>query len=69
MLAELPLNNARTVKIILNVKRKKYNYKTVIECGKKMSKIFIGSKKTCLGVLDRGNRGKENETGLKKREE
>ena len=26
---------------------------------------FIGLKKTCLGVLDRGDRGKNNETGLK----
>ena len=30
-----------------------------------MSNIFIGLKKTCLGVLDRGDRGKDNETGLK----
>ena len=30
-----------------------------------MSNIFIGLKKTCLGVLDRGERGKDNETGLK----
>jgi len=30
-----------------------------------MSNIFIGLKKTCLGVLDRGERGKYNETGLK----
>ena len=30
-----------------------------------MSKIFIGPKKTCLGVLDRGERDKDNETGLK----
>ena len=30
-----------------------------------MSNIFIGLKKTCLGVLDRGDRDKENETGLK----
>jgi hypothetical protein len=30
-----------------------------------MSKIFIGSKKTCLGVLERGERDKDNETGLK----
>ena len=30
-----------------------------------MSNIFIGLKKTCLGVLDRGNRDKDNETGLK----
>ena len=29
-------------------------------------KIYvIGLKKTCLDVLDRGNRGKDNETGLK----
>ena len=30
-----------------------------------MSKIFIGSKKTCLGVIDRGERGNDNETSLK----
>ena len=33
-----------------------------------MKNIFIGLKKTCLGVLDRGERGKDNETGLKERE-
>ena len=31
----------------------------------KESKYFIGLKMTCLGVLDRGERGKDNETGLK----
>ena len=31
----------------------------------KESKIFIGLKKTCLGVLDRGDRDKGNKTGLK----
>ena len=30
-----------------------------------MTNIFIGLKKTCLGVLDRGDRDKDNETGLK----
>ena len=30
-----------------------------------MTNIFIGLKKTCLGVLDRGDREKDNETGLK----
>ena len=30
-----------------------------------MSNIFIGSKKTCLGVLDREDRDKDNEPGLK----
>ena len=30
-----------------------------------MSNIFIGLKKTCLGVLDREERKKYNETGLK----
>ena len=30
-----------------------------------MSKIFIGSKKTCLGILDREERDKDNETCLK----
>ena len=30
-----------------------------------MSNIFIGLKKTCLDVLDRGERGNDNGTGLK----
>ena len=30
-----------------------------------MSNIFIGLKKTCLGVLDRGDREKNIETDLK----
>ena len=30
-----------------------------------MSNIFIGLKKTCLGVLDRGERDQDNEIGLK----
>ena len=30
-----------------------------------MSKIFIGSKKTCLGVLDKEDRDKDNEICLK----
>ena len=30
----------------------------------KESNIFIGLKKTCLGVLDRGERDKDNKTGL-----
>ena len=30
-----------------------------------MSNIFIGLKMTCLGVLDRGDRDKNNEIGLK----
>ena len=30
-----------------------------------MSNIFIGLKKTCLGVLETGARDKNNETGLK----
>ena len=42
----------------------KVDYKTVIECVKE-SNIFIGLKKTCLGVLDRGERDKDNEIGLK----
>ena len=42
----------------------KVDYKTVIECVK-VSNIFIGLKKTCLGVLERGERDKANETGLK----
>jgi len=47
-----------------DVKRKKVDYKTVIECVKE-SNILIGLKKTCLGVLDRGDRNKNNETSLK----
>jgi len=35
----------------------------------KVTNIFIGLKKTCLGVLDRGDRDKDNETGLKERGE
>jgi hypothetical protein len=31
----------------------------------KSDKIFIGLKKICLGVLDRGDCDKNNETGLK----
>ena len=30
-----------------------------------MSNIFIGLKKTCLGVLERGERDKNNEINLK----
>ena len=30
-----------------------------------MSNICIGLKKTCLGVLERGERGDDNETSLK----
>jgi len=30
-----------------------------------MSNIFIGLKKTCLGVLETGERDEDNETGLK----
>ena len=33
----------------------------------KMSNIFIGLKKTCLGVLDWGDGDKDNATGLKER--
>ena len=32
----------------------------------KVSNICIGLKKTCLGVLDRRDRDKDNEIGLKK---
>ena len=31
----------------------------------KESNIFIGLKKTCLGVLDRGDHDNDNEIGLK----
>jgi hypothetical protein len=46
----------------LTLNEKEYK-KTVIECVK-VSKIFIGLKKTFLGVLDRGDRDKDNETGV-----
>ena len=36
---------------------------------KDVKNIFIGLKKTCLGVLDRGDRDKGNETGLKEKGE
>ena len=42
-----------SVKIILTLNEKVYQ-KTVIECVKELN-IFIGLKKTCLGVLDRGD--------------
>ena len=42
----------------------KVNYKTVIECVK-VTNIFVGLKKTCLGVLDRKDRDNDNEIGLK----
>ena len=42
----------------------KVDYKTVIERVKE-SNIFIGLKKTCMDVLDIGERDKDNETGLK----
>jgi hypothetical protein len=32
----------------------------------KQSNIWIGLKKTCLGVLERGDRDKDTETDLKK---
>ena len=38
--------------------------KPVIECVKDVKYICIGLKKTCLGVLDRGNRDKNNKTVL-----
>ena len=33
-------------------------------CGKRCQNIFIGLKKTCLGVLERGERDNDNATGL-----
>ena len=35
------------------------------ECVKDVKIYFIGLKKTCLGVLDRRERGKDNATSLK----
>ena len=49
-----------------DVKRKKYNYKTVIECGKKMSKYIDWVKKDLFGCFRMEDiRDKDNETGLK----
>ena len=47
--------------------KKVYLINSVIECVKE-SDIFIGLKKTCLGVLETGERDKDNETGLKEGE-
>ena len=45
-------NEPESIKIILNVKRKKSIInKTVIECGKKISNIFIGLKKRVVWVF------------------
>ena len=52
----------------MTVKRKKVDSKTVTELCKRCSNIFIGLNKTCLGVLERGDRDKSNETGLKEGE-
>ena len=57
------VKTGNTYKIIWTL-NEKVNYKTAIECVKE-SNIFIGLKKTCLGVLDRGNRDKDNKIGLK----
>ena len=38
---------------------------TLNECVKRCQIYFIGLKKTCLGVLERGERDQDNETGLK----
>ena len=49
-----------------SLNEKKYDYKTVIECGKRCQNIFIWvKKKTCLGVLERGDRENDDETNLK----
>ena len=51
---------------MLNVKRKKVELIIVEQsCGKRCQIYFIGLKKTFLGVLERGDRDKDNETGLK----
>ena len=49
---------------MLNEKSLLKMYNSVIECVK-VSNMFIGLKKTCLGVLERGDRDKYNETDLK----
>ena len=53
------------VKNNFDVKRKKYIKKTVNRVCKRCQIYIIGLKKTCLGVLERGERDKNNETGLK----
>ena len=54
---------------MLTLKRKKVEFdNSRTECGKRCSNICIGLKKTCLGVLDRGERDKYNEAGLKEEE-
>ena len=50
----------------MNVKRKKVDIKkTVNRVCKRCQQYLYGLKKTCLGVLERGERDKYNETGLK----
>ena len=43
---------------------KKVDYKTDNRVCKRCQNIFIGLKKTCLGILDRRDRDKNNETSL-----
>ena len=51
---------------MLNVKRKKVDLIIVEQSCVKDVKIYLyGLKKTCLGVLERGDRGKNNATNLK----
>ena len=51
---------------MLNVKRKKYVKKTVIECVKvKDVKYIYWVKKDLFGCFKRGERDKDTETGLK----
>ena len=57
------INNDNTIPNNMNL-NEKVDYKTVIECVK-VSNIFIGLKKTCLGVLDREEQDKNNEKGNK----
>ena len=44
---------------------KKVELIIVLECGKRVKYIDIVKKKTCSGVLDRGERGDDNGTSLK----
>ena len=49
----------------VDVKRKKYNYKTVNRVCKRVKYMYWVKKRLVWVVLDRGERGKANETGLK----
>ena len=65
-----PAGTLIPVKIMFDVKRKKYNYNTVIECGERCQNIFYWVKKDLFGcfrieeIRDKGNKSGLNEGGV-----